>query len=158
MENGKSFAFLYYYCIIWWIAASFLYFGKLSRVCHCNFIENASFLFSTSPKCNMWHPNFTRKRPCTRVGLHWTKSYTLRVTHTLGMLTLDQNSSKCSLIFSVLYFEYRIASSVNMPMCALSRPVRGTTQSRCEILTVGPGKHFTRLLLFVWFLNVLVSN
>ena len=38
------------------------------------------------------------------------------------MLTLDQKSSRCSRIFSGLYFEYNIASSVNMPMWALSKP------------------------------------
>ncbi len=41
---------------------------------------------------------------------------------TFGMLTLDQKSSRCSRILSGLYLEYRIASSVNIPMCARSRP------------------------------------
>lgn len=41
---------------------------------------------------------------------------------TLGILTLDQKSSKCSFIFEGLYLEYRIPNSVNIPMCALSRP------------------------------------
>ena len=41
---------------------------------------------------------------------------------TFGMLTRDQKSSRCSLIFAGLYFEYRIANSVNIPMCALSKP------------------------------------
>lgn len=42
---------------------------------------------------------------------------------TFGMLTLDQNNSKCSLIFSGLNFEYKIANSVNIPIWALSKPV-----------------------------------
>lgn len=47
---------------------------------------------------------------------------TISVVLTFGMLTLDQKSSRCSLIFSGLYLEYRIANSVNMPMWALSKP------------------------------------
>lgn len=38
------------------------------------------------------------------------------------MLTRDQNNSKCSLIFAGLYFEYNMASSVNIPIWALSNP------------------------------------
>lgn len=41
---------------------------------------------------------------------------------TFGMLTLDQKSSKCSLIFSVLYLEYKMANSVNIPIWARSKP------------------------------------
>lgn len=40
------------------------------------------------------------------------------------MLTLDQKSSKCSLIFSGLNFEYKMANSVNIPIWALSNPVK----------------------------------
>lgn len=43
---------------------------------------------------------------------------------TLGILTLDQKSSKCSFIFEGLYLEYKIPNSVNIPICALSRPKR----------------------------------
>lgn len=41
---------------------------------------------------------------------------------TLGIFTLDQNSSRCSLIFCGLNLEYRIANSVNIPMWARSSP------------------------------------
>ena len=41
---------------------------------------------------------------------------------TLGMLTRDQKSSRCSLIFSGFNLEYNIANSVNIPMCARSKP------------------------------------
>lgn len=48
----------------------------------------------------------------------------INIPITLGILTLDQKSSKCSFIFEGLYFEYRIPNSVNIPICALSRPKR----------------------------------
>ena len=43
-------------------------------------------------------------------------------TLTFGMLTRDQNNSRCSLSLAGLYFEYRIANSVNIPIWARSRP------------------------------------
>ena len=42
--------------------------------------------------------------------------------HTFGILTLDQKSSRCSFILDGLYLEYNMASSVNIPMWARSRP------------------------------------
>ena len=89
----------------------------------CYFLTNDLPLFPKTPRASSlgphsplaWSQDSFQIIQCLMKSLAWSLL-------TLGMLTLDQNSSKCSLILVGLYLEYRIANSVNMPMWARSRP------------------------------------
>ena len=65
---------------------------------------------------------FYKFRRYVPVQLHVALLLPALQQRTLGMFTRDQKSSRCSLILDGLYLEYRMASSVNMPMWARSRP------------------------------------